>query len=101
MGKPTQQINPVNNFSDVPYSLCFGFDMGVHTPPQQTYTPPNHNSVFSYSEHTRIRPVPSALEVLVIFYFILFIKNQILSYDNTYMHTYELKIFTIENNEIL
>ena len=45
--------------------------------------------------------MPSALEVLVIFYFILFIKNQILSYDNTYMHTYELKIFTIENNEIL
>ena len=45
------KLTPVNNFSDVPYSLCFGFDMGVHTPPQQTYTPPNHNSVFSYSEH--------------------------------------------------
>ena len=39
----------------------------------------------------RIRPVPLALEVLVIFWF----------NGNTYMHTYELEIFTIENNEIL
>ena len=27
------------------------FDMGVHTPPLQTYTPPNHNSALSYPDH--------------------------------------------------
>ena len=44
-------ITPFNNFSDVPYSLRFGFDMGVHTPPQFTYTPPNHNSALSFPDH--------------------------------------------------
>jgi hypothetical protein len=44
-------IIPFNKFSDVPNSLRFGFDMGVHTPPSDTYTPPNHNSALSYPEH--------------------------------------------------
>jgi hypothetical protein len=44
-------ITPFNKFSDVPNSLRFGFDMGVHTPPTHTYTPPNHNSALSYPDH--------------------------------------------------
>ena len=44
-------ISPFNKFSDVPNSFGFGFDMGVHTPPQYTYTPPNHNSALSYPKH--------------------------------------------------
>ena len=44
-------ISPFNKFSDVPNSFRFGFDMGVHTPPQHTYTPPNHNSALSFPEH--------------------------------------------------
>ena len=44
-------ITPFNNFSDVPNSLRFGFDMGVHTPPTHTYTPPNHNSALAYPDH--------------------------------------------------
>ena len=42
---------PFNKFSDVPNSLRFGFDMGVHTPPSHTYTPPNHASALSYPDH--------------------------------------------------
>ena len=41
-------ISPFNSFTDVPTSLRFGFDMGVHTPPTHTYTPPNHNSALSH-----------------------------------------------------
>jgi hypothetical protein len=44
-------ITPFNGFSDVPNSLRFGFDMGVHTPPSDTYTPPNHNSALFFPEH--------------------------------------------------
>lgn len=44
-------ITPFNSFSDVPNSFRFGFDMGVHTPPSQTYTPPNHNSAIQYPDH--------------------------------------------------
>jgi hypothetical protein len=44
-------ITPFNRFSDVPNSLRFGFDIGVHTPPTHTYTPPNHNSALSYPDH--------------------------------------------------
>ena len=35
----------------VPISLCFSFDMGVHSPPSVTYTLPNHNSSLSFPEH--------------------------------------------------
>jgi hypothetical protein len=49
--KLLNNITPFNSFSDVPNSLRFSFDMGVHTPPQYTYTPPNHNSALSYSDH--------------------------------------------------
>ena len=45
------EITPFNSFSDVPNSLRFGFDMGVHTPPSHTYIPPNHNSALSYPDH--------------------------------------------------
>jgi hypothetical protein len=44
-------IEPFNKFSDVPNSLRFGFDMGVHSPPSFTYTPPNHNSALQYPNH--------------------------------------------------
>ena len=52
--KLLNSITPSNNFSDVPYSLRFGFDMGVHTPPQFTYTPPNHNSALSHPDHVML-----------------------------------------------
>lgn len=44
-------ITPFNPFPDVPIGLRFGFDMGVHSPPTQTYTPPNHNSALLYPDH--------------------------------------------------
>jgi hypothetical protein len=44
-------ITPFNPFPDVPVSLRFGFDMGVHTPPLYTFTPPNHNSALSFPNH--------------------------------------------------
>ena len=34
-------ITPFNNFSNVPTSMCFSFNMGIKTPPTHTYTPPN------------------------------------------------------------
>jgi hypothetical protein len=49
--KLLNDTNLFNQFSDVPNSLRFGFDMGVHTPPSHTYTPPNHNSALSYPDH--------------------------------------------------
>jgi hypothetical protein len=45
------KIKPFNPFPDVPISLRRGFDMGVHSPPSFTYTPPNHNSAISYPDH--------------------------------------------------
>ena len=45
------KISPFNKFADVPISLHSGFDMGVHSPPTFTYTPPNHNSALSYPNH--------------------------------------------------
>jgi hypothetical protein len=44
-------ISPFNNFPDVPIGIRFGFDMGVHSPPTVTYTPPNHNSALLFPEH--------------------------------------------------
>ena len=44
-------IVPFNKFSDVPIGIRFGFDMGVHSPPSLTYTPPNHNSALLFPEH--------------------------------------------------
>ena len=38
-------------FPDVPISLRRGFDMGVHSPPTFTYTPPNHKSALLYPNH--------------------------------------------------
>jgi hypothetical protein len=49
--KMLNNITPFNPFPDVPISLRFGFDMGVHTPPTQTYTPPNHNSALLFPDH--------------------------------------------------
>jgi hypothetical protein len=49
--KLLNNIIPFNKFSDVPNSLRLGFDMGVHTPPTHTYTPPNHNSALLYPDH--------------------------------------------------
>ena len=44
-------ITPLNIFSDVPISMRSGFDMGVHSPPLVTYTPPNHKSALDYPDH--------------------------------------------------
>jgi hypothetical protein len=44
-------ILPFNKFSDVPIGICFGFDMGITSPPSYTYTPPNHNSALSFQDH--------------------------------------------------
>jgi hypothetical protein len=44
-------ISPFNPFPDVPIGLCFGFDMGVHTPPSHTITPSNHSSALSFPDH--------------------------------------------------
>ena len=49
--KMLNSISPFNPFPDVPISLRCGFDMGVHTPPTQTYTPPNHNSALLFPDH--------------------------------------------------
>ena len=49
--KLLKNLTPFNKFSDVPISMRFGFDMGVHSPPSVTYTPPNHNSALLYPDH--------------------------------------------------
>ena len=43
--------NSFNSFHDVPTGMRLGFDMGVHTPPVFTYSPPNHNSALSFPTH--------------------------------------------------
>jgi hypothetical protein len=40
-----------NKFSNIPTSMRFGFDMGVHTPPVYTFIPPNHSSATSFPDH--------------------------------------------------
>ena len=42
--------NVFEEFSDVPYSICHGFDLGIHSTPAHTYIPPNH---ISYPTLTR------------------------------------------------
>lgn len=42
--------NLFNDFHDVPFSLRYGFDMGVHTFPEKTYTPPNHTSALTHPD---------------------------------------------------
>jgi hypothetical protein len=49
--KMLNEITPFNKFSDVPIGIRSGFDMGVHSPPLHTYTPPNHNSAVLYPNH--------------------------------------------------
>ena len=49
--KMLNSITPLNNFPDVPISMRSGFDMGVHSPPLVTYTPPNHKSALDYPDH--------------------------------------------------
>ena len=49
--KLINDTTPFNKFSDVPISMRSGFDMGVHTPPSATYTPPNHNSATLFPDH--------------------------------------------------
>jgi hypothetical protein len=49
--KLLNNITPFNKFSDVPNSLRLGFDMGIHTLPSDTYTPPNHNSALLFPDH--------------------------------------------------
>lgn len=42
-----RQANLLNIFEDVPRSIRHGFDMGIHTHPSHTYTPPNHKSALN------------------------------------------------------
>ena len=44
-------ITPSNPFPDVHIGMRFGFDMGIKSPPSQTYTPPNHNSALAFLDH--------------------------------------------------
>jgi hypothetical protein len=43
--------NSFNKFYNLSNSICFGFNMGVTSPPLFTYTPPNHSSALSYPTH--------------------------------------------------
>jgi hypothetical protein len=45
-----QQQNLFNQFSDVPYSICHGFNLGIHSIPAATYIPPNHSSAVQHPE---------------------------------------------------
>ena len=40
-----------NKFSDVPYGIQYGFDMGINILPSYTFTPPNHKSALSFPGH--------------------------------------------------
>ena len=40
-----------NKFSDVPYSIQYGFDMGINNLPSHTFTPLNHKSALSFPDH--------------------------------------------------
>jgi hypothetical protein len=63
--KMLNHISPFNKFSDVPIGIRFGFDMGVHSPPLQTYTPPNHNSALLYSRPCTVPYSNSSLFVAI------------------------------------
>jgi hypothetical protein len=45
------KLTPFNSFPDVPIGMRFGFDMGVHSPPAHTFSPPNHNSALLFPDH--------------------------------------------------
>jgi hypothetical protein len=36
--------NLSNSFPDIPHSICYGFDLGIHSIPPHTYIPDNHSS---------------------------------------------------------
>lgn len=40
----------LSQFHDVPYSIRNGFDMGTHSAPHKTYTPPNHASSLTHPQ---------------------------------------------------
>ena len=40
--------NIFEEFSDVPYSICHGFDLGIHSTPAYTHIPPNHASAIQH-----------------------------------------------------
>jgi hypothetical protein len=44
-----KELELFNQFQDVIYGICFGFDLGVHRPITATYTPPNHRSAIEHS----------------------------------------------------
>ena len=44
-------ITPFNPFPDVHIGMRFSFNMGIKSPPSQTYTPPNHNSALAFPDH--------------------------------------------------
>ena len=42
--------NLFDQFSDVPYSIHHGFNLGIHSIPAATYIPPNHSSAIQHPE---------------------------------------------------
>ena len=45
-----RQHNLFDTFSDVPYSIRHGFDLGIHSIPTITYIPPNHSSAIQHPQ---------------------------------------------------
>ena len=50
-GTTAHNAQTCNEFSDVPISIQFGFDMGISTLPTHSFTPPNHKSALSFPTH--------------------------------------------------
>jgi len=40
----------ITQFQDIPYGIRNGFDMGTHSAPSTTYTPPNHSSALTHPQ---------------------------------------------------
>jgi hypothetical protein len=45
--------NLLDTFSDVPYSICHGFDLGIHSIPPHTYIPDNHSSAIQHPHEVK------------------------------------------------
>jgi hypothetical protein len=45
-----RQHNLFDQFSDVPYCIRHGFDLGIHSIPTVTYIPPNHSSAIQHPQ---------------------------------------------------
>jgi hypothetical protein len=46
-------FNLLDTFSDIPYSIHHGFDLGIHSIPPETYIPNNHSSAIQHPQAIR------------------------------------------------